>query len=685
MENTLEREYLKEANITHRKQFAQFFTPVEIAQFMSKWVLQNQNIHSILEPAFGLGVFSRAMLEIKSDISITGFDIDPMIYEKAVRYFNSIEGVTITLQDYIQSTPQVLFDGIICNPPYLKFHDYDNSTALASIKQQYNYTLSGLSNLYALFLLKSINQLNVGGRCAYIVPSEFLNSDYGVQVKRYLLQKRILNHIIIFDFEEEVFEDAITTSSIIFCTNNPNNTGVLVSLIKDMQQLSSFEESLYGEDSTFEYSKFYTYEELDPDIKWRNYYPTTIQKEYINLVPFTTFARVSRGIATGANDYFSFSHTKAISHNIPQESLRPCICHCTDITNNVFTQSMFEELERKGKNVYLFDGEKCDNSSAVQSYISLGIEKKINEKFLTASRTPWYALEKRLPPQIWVTVFNRVGLRFIRNKSNATNLTTFHSIYINENYKSFVDLLFAYLLTPTAHDIFDANRREYGNGLRKFEPNDLNKSNVLDLTIISEEDRARILQYIENITDVNESIVRRIDDIIKKYVEPKKSEDEIEYDKGINIKDIREKYPDTIVQNTIKGDNLNIDQSKNVLISLVKTDNFEFFLDGTAKTYYTGKKFPSTVHLNKLYYFMPYLKGKGIRDLYYIKVARVGTKSEMHPECGDNDFRLVFEIEFVKQLMPDYIKVKLPIWETFNDITMEKLMMIPNLQQPQLV
>ena len=31
-----------------------------------------------------------------------------------------------------------------------------------------------------------------------------------------------------------------------------------------------------------------------------------------------------------------------------------------------------------------------------------------------------------------------------------------------------------------------------------------------------------------------------------------------------------------------------------------------------------GKRFPSTVALNKLYYFMPYIKRKGIRDLYLI-------------------------------------------------------------------
>ena len=70
---------------------------------------------------------------------------------------------------------------------------------------------------------------------------------------------------------------------------------------------------------------------------------------------------------------------------------------------------------------------------------------------------------------------------------------------------------------------------------------------------------------------------------------------------------------------------------KRVLISLVKPDNIEHFVDHSANIYYTGKKFPTNVALNKLYYFMPYIKGLGVRDLYLIKIARVGTKQEVHP------------------------------------------------------
>ena len=105
-----------------------------------------------------------------------------------------------------------------------------------------------------------------------------------------------------------------------------------------------------------------------------------------------------------------------------------------------------------------------------------------------------------------------------------------------------------------------------------------------------------------------------------------------------------------------------------------KNDNVERYLDQSAKIYYTGKKFPSTVALNKLYYFMPYIKRKGIRDLYLIKIARVGTRKEGQPDNDPNDFRLVFEIEFVKKLFKDYKPVELEIWHTFTDTTTEELL-----------
>lgn len=154
---------------------------------------------------------------------------------------------------------------------------------------------------------------------------------------------------------------------------------------------------------------------------------------------------------------------------------------------------------------------------------------------------------------------------------------------------------------------------------------------------------------------------------IKKYAKPS---DGPSIARTVDFLQLKEQYPDEIVNNTIVAklpDTEALDITKNLLVSLVKADNMEQYLDQSAKIYYTGKKFPSTVALNKLYYFMPYIKGKGIKDLYFIKIARVGTRKEGQLDNDPNDFRLVFEIEFVKQLFDAYRKVHLDIWQTFKD------------------
>lgn len=104
-----------------------------------------------------------------------------------------------------------------------------------------------------------------------------------------------------------------------------------------------------------------------------------------------------------------------------------------------------------------------------------------------------------------------------------------------------------------------------------------------------------------------------------------------------------------------------LDSAKHLLIGLVKKDNEAYFLaEEPTKVYYTGKTgtFPSTVALNKLYYFMPYIKGKGVRDIYLVRVARIGSKAEIHPESEDTEPRIVFDLEYLESL-PEYKKIPL--------------------------
>lgn len=526
--NSIENRYSKLISIDHRKKFAQFFTPFPIADLMAKWLIGNLNLKTVLEPAFGLGVFSRAILNYKENTEIKGFEVDPTIFENAKQHFDDAENVNVILQDYIFNDWESKYDGIICNPPYFKFHDFDNKNILKEIEKNLNCKLNGFTNLYTLFLLKSIHQLNDNGRCAYIIPSEFLNSDYGKLVKSYLIKRKVLRHIIVIDFEQNVFDDALTTASIILCANDNLTDKVQFSNIHSLQDLSKIQNLITYYPNFLETKNIYTFSELDSEIKWKGYYQTQNSIKFKNLVPFSTYAKVVRGIATGSNEYFTFNISKAKKHGINEENLVPCICSAKDAKTSFFTTHNFEELKKNDRSIFLFNA-KNSNDKNVEAYLQKGEKEEINKRFLTASRSPWYALENRKPAPIWVSVFNRTGLRFIRNEANISNLTSYHCIYPKQSNlfsEIKIDLLFAYLLTNTAKQIFDDNCRQYGNGLQKFEPNDLNKGMMLDLELLDEQTKKRVLDLyndyrVEILNNRNgEKIIAKIDEIlIDKYLE----------------------------------------------------------------------------------------------------------------------------------------------------------------------
>jgi adenine-specific DNA-methyltransferase len=497
---TPENEYTKTVSQEHRKKLAQFFTPYLVAKFMANWILANPDCKTILDPAMGLGIFFRAMLEnTNKKLSFKGYDIDDKVVESAKNLFSDEENIEIVHKDYMFNDWNNCYDGIICNPPYLKFHDFTTKDEiLAEFQSRLGLKLNGFTNLYTLFLLKSIHQLNKNGRCAYLIPSEFLNSDYGTLVKKHLIENKSLRYVIIFDFKENMFADALTTSSIFLFANDNEKKEVEFINLTSQTALEKLTEKITDYPNLeIEKAHKIAYSALNPDIKWRFYYQTQNKQNYKNLVPFSMYAKVVRGIATGDNDYFSFTIQKQIEFGIEDKYLLPCIAKSTDIIGSFFTENNFQELKQKNKKVLLFNGIDFKNdlsNEKLKSYIELGEKNGTSQRFLTSNRNPWYALENRMPSPIWVGVFNRTGLRFVRNEANIRNLTTFHCVYFNTMFMQETDLFFAYLLTDLAKEIFNDNKREYGNGLNKFEPNDLNSSKVVDFSILTSSQKAEILK-----------------------------------------------------------------------------------------------------------------------------------------------------------------------------------------------
>lgn len=333
-----------------------------------------------------------------------------------------------------------------------------------------------------MFMLKSVNQLAANGRAAYIVPFEFLNSDYGTFIKKYLLESKTLRYVILFNSGENVFNNALTTSCILLFANDDKSESVRFINAEGVESLQNIEEQIAFYPDFNGIGKSVRYSDLDPNIKWRTYYQTQNSRKFKNLVTLSTYAKVVRGIATGHNDYFTFDENKKAEFGI-SEFLLPCLTKAPQAKTNFFSSTEYENLRQNGNRIWLFNAFDLTDRN-VRKYIKHGEELEVQKGYLTSHRNPWHGIENRPPAPILVTVFNRSGLRFVRNEANIRNLTCFHAIYLNMFASAKIDLLMAYFLSDVSKEIFDDDRREYGGGLNKFEPNDLNNSKVINLDVI---------------------------------------------------------------------------------------------------------------------------------------------------------------------------------------------------------
>ena len=469
-----ENRYNEITPLERRRALGQFFTPPVIADFMAAWACDGAR--SMLDPAAGNSVFLRAAKERYPALPLTGYEIDAGV----LVFFGNPAGAELVNADYLQSGWEDAYDAIVCNPPYRRFQSIpDRKRYLEDIREHTGVRLSGYTNLCLLFLVKSVAQMSERGRLAYILPSEFLNSAYGTPVKRLLLERRLLRAVIDLPDDGGLFADAVTTCCILLLDREKKDAAAFYALpsAEALRELGT--------------PRTVAYADLDPAAKWREYLRAEEAVDRRNLRPVSDFCRVSRGIATGANTFFCLHRSEIERLGLPERCFTPCVCRAPDVRRPVFTAEDWRALAEEDRAAYLLDVDAVDDP-ALAAYIRRGEENGVDRRYLPSKRTPWYSMERKPSAPIWVCSVGRGSLKFVRNLAGAAALTTFHGVYVREEYADETDTLFGYFLTPSAQELLRENRKVLGNGLEKFQPNDLNAAYMLDITLLADRDRTAL-------------------------------------------------------------------------------------------------------------------------------------------------------------------------------------------------
>ncbi len=470
-----EARYVQSASMAHRRAFGQFFTPEPVAQLMADWVLQGRP-RTILDPAYGMGIFYRRIRAAAGDVKFrfTGYELDAQVLAAArAEHSAGDSGSALHLvnEDYLAADVQG-YDAVICNPPYMRFQKLvGRHEILDRLQAESGIRLGGCANSASVFLLKALHQLNAGGRLAFILPMEFFNTNYGLELRRKLAADCLLKQVLIFANEKELFPEAVTTVVVLLCENDGRPSGVSCRTVNNLHELRG---NGRLPDSVVRHVE---YPELLAAVKWSPVFENkpTMTWAADRYVPFSHYGRFRRGIATGANRFFVFNREQAEQRGLPMSQLQACVTRSTQVPGMVFSDTSMSALDRDGRPVWCLNPAE-PMGTAVRDYLSLGEQQGVHQCYLTSKRNPWYKLEVRSPAPIWVGTFYRQRLKVIRNFSSAPTFTCFHSFYPAPDFERLVDALFVYLLSDAGQSQVCLQRRQYGDGLVKFEPGDLNQA-----------------------------------------------------------------------------------------------------------------------------------------------------------------------------------------------------------------
>lgn len=464
-----------------RNRLGQYATPMplahEILSFSLNLMSSNASIR-FLDPAFGTGSFYSALLKSIGNRQVDiaqGYEIDSH-YGKPSQNLWSLHNLNLRITDFTRCRPpENGFNLLICNPPYVRHHHIDSSEKKRlqlESKRSTNIDLSGLSGLYCHFMAIAHAWLNEDGIACWLIPSEFMDVNYGQAIKKYLVENVTLLRIHRFDPTDVQFDDALVSSVVVcFKKNLP-------------PQDHCVEFSTGGTLVTPKSQHLISLTQLSAKAKW-----TRISdkpgKPKNSTATLSDFFTIKRGLVTGNNDFFILSKTKIVELGLPLEFFKPILpsprfLKIDEITSDAQGQPILPEPQ------FLLDcrlpeAEIKEHHPALWQYLETGYE--VAKGYLCRSRTPWYRQEDRLPSPFLCTYMGRSNnpFRFILNHTSALVTNTYLMLYpkpfltaLIHDKPSLVADIWESLRQIPSEDLIREGR-VYGGGLYKIEPKELSR------------------------------------------------------------------------------------------------------------------------------------------------------------------------------------------------------------------
>ena len=178
----------------------QYFTPQPIIDVIREIMKKHRIVGTRgLEPSVGTG----NLLPLFGDIQVDAYEIDESIVVN-----NRSDKVKLHYGDFLlQSDADTAdYDLVIANPPYVEMKYVGDKYK----KTQWKEFIFGRSNMYILFIVKTISLLAIGGTAIFIIPTSFRINVSSARARKYLSDNcDIIETIDYGNFSKEVSQDVM--------------------------------------------------------------------------------------------------------------------------------------------------------------------------------------------------------------------------------------------------------------------------------------------------------------------------------------------------------------------------------------------------------------------------------------------------------------------------------------------
>lgn len=473
-----------------RNRLGQFATPPALATAIlerAQGLLPPDQPIRFLDPALGTGAFLSALLRVFPDDQLAntrGYEVDPH-YGEPARLLWRDRRADVIIDDFTCTlAPQgedERFNLIICNPPYVRHQHIAPETKKilqTQVARTAHAKVSGLAGLHVYFMLLAHEWLREGGIGGWLIPSEFMDVNYGGAVRRYLTTQVTLLDVHRFDPDEVQFDDALVSSVVVwFRKESPQN---------DHQVRFSFGGSL-EQPRVIQHIALTA---LREESKWTRFPKQAVRSQTSTELRFRDLFDIKRGIATGANDFFILTAEQVRQHALPTEFLTPILPNPRYLDDDeVLADANGDPLLKQ--RLFLLDCDLAERQVEVRyptlwAYLQLGIAREVPTGYLCRHRAVWYAQDRRAPAPFLCTYMGRPTaghtenpFRFILNHSRAVAPNVYLNLYpkpalahaLMEQPDLKITIWRALQHIPVEKLIGEG--RVYGGGLYKLEPREL--------------------------------------------------------------------------------------------------------------------------------------------------------------------------------------------------------------------